>query len=137
MSDIAERAAKLLGESEFIKMLKIELLELDPEHARGRMPFTDRYKNPYGSMHGGSLYSLADTIAGTLANMAGKAVTTIDGNLHFLSPAMDSVYIYCDAKLRKSGARLVTVDVDLTDDKGKLLDCGCFTFFRTEMELEG
>lgn len=86
-------------------------------------------------MHGGSLYSLADTIAGTLANMSGKAVTTIEGSLHFLAPAADTEYIYCDATLKRGGAHLITVDVDITDDKGKLLDCGCYTFYRTDMDI--
>jgi len=136
MSDkIAKAAGKLLGESEFIRMLNIELLELDKEHAKGRMPFETKYQNPYGTMHGGSLYSLADTIAGTLANMSGNAVTTIEGNLHFLEPAWKTEYIYCEAKLRRSGSHIITVDVDITDDNGKLLDCGCYTFFKSGVAL--
>ena len=135
MSDIAQSVTGLLKESEFIQFLNIELTELDDKHARGRMPFDAKYKNPYGSMHGGSLYSLADTVAGTLANMSGKAVTTIEGSLHFLAPAIDTEYIYCDARLKRGGAHLITVEVDITDDKGKLLDCGCYTFYRTETDL--
>ncbi len=133
--EIAKVCADFLKKSEFITYMGIELLSLDEEHARGRMPFVEKYKNPYGSMHGGSLYAIADTIAGTLANMGGMAVTTVDGSLHFLAPAMDTEYIYCDAKLRKGGAHLITVDVDITDDKGKLLDCGCFTFYKTAQKL--
>ena len=135
MSDMAQRAAELLKNSEFISFLKIELTELDDKHARGRMPFDAKYKNPYGSMHGGSLYSLADTIAGTLANMSGNAVTTIEGSLHFLAPAIDTEYIYCDARLKRGGAHLITVEVDITDDMGKLLDCGCYTFYKTAEQL--
>ena len=132
---ITDAVKSFLKESEFIKMLKIELMEVDDEHAWGRMPFDPKYQNPFGTMHGGSLYSLADTIAGTLANMSGKAVTTIEGNLHFLEPAWKTEYIYCEAKLRRGGSRIITVDVDITDDNGKLLDCGCYTFFRTDMDL--
>ena len=126
--DIKNAVKRFLDESEFIRMLKIELMEVDDEHALGRMPFDPKYQNPFGTMHGGSLYSLADTIAGTLANMSGKAVTTIEGNLHFLEPAWKTEYIYCEAKLRRGGSHIITVDVDITDDRGKLLDCGCYTF---------
>ena len=136
MSDkIAQAVKSFLDESEFIKMLNIELLEVDEEHAKGRMPFDQKYQNPYGTMHGGSLYSLADTIAGTLANMSGKAVTTIEGNLHFLEPAWKTEYIYCEARLRRGGSHIVTVDVDITDNNEKLLDCGCYTFFRTDVDI--
>lgn len=133
--DIKNAVKRFLDESEFIRMLKIELMEVDDEHALGRMPFDPKYQNPFGTMHGGSLYSLADTIAGTLANMSGKAVTTIEGNLHFLEPAWKTEYIYCEAKLRRGGSHIITVDVDITDDRGKLLDCGCYTFFRTDVDI--
>ncbi|MBR6850846.1 MAG: PaaI family thioesterase [Lachnospiraceae bacterium] len=135
MCDISESVRALLDKSPFIRFLGIELLSVDQKQARGRMPFAEQYQNPYGSMHGGSLYALADTIAGTLANMCGNAVTTVDGTLHFLAPALHSEYIYCDATLRKSGSHLITVNVNITDDQGKLLDCGCFTYYRTEMVL--
>ena len=136
MGSLKERVLGLLPESPFIRYLGIEIIELDEEHARGRMPFTDRYKNPYGTMHGGCLYALADTVAGTLANMSGEAVTTVEGGIHFLEPAADTEYVYCDAKLKRSGKHLITVEVELKDDAGKLLDCGCLSFFRTCYKLD-
>ncbi|MBO4846521.1 MAG: PaaI family thioesterase [Lachnospiraceae bacterium] len=134
-NNIKNAVVAFLEQSDYIRMLDIELLELDNEHAKGRMPFAKKLTNPYGTMHGGSLYSLADTIAGTLANMSGYAVTTIEGNLHFLEPAHKTTYIYCEAKLKRGGSHIITVDVELTDDNGKLLDCGCYTFFRTDYEF--
>ena len=130
--DALENIRKILDESEFIKMLGIEISELDDDHARGRMPFKSLYLNPYGSMHGGCLYSLADTVAGTLANSTGGNVMTVEGNLSFLEAAWNTQYVYCLARLRRCGSHLINVDVDITDDNGKLLDCGNFTFFRIE-----
>ena len=131
-----ERVVKeLLKKSPFIEFLGIELLAVEKERARGRMSFAKAYQNPYGSLHGGVLYSLADTIGGSLANMCGNAVTTVEGSLHFLAPAMDTEYIYCDATLKRRGAHLITVDVEISDDQGKLLDCGYFTYYKTEFVL--
>ncbi len=125
-----KKAGEILGKSDFIKYLEIEILELDGEHARGRMPFDKRFCNPFGTMHGGCLYSLADTVAGTLANNVGGDVNTLEGSLNFLEAAFDTKYVYCDAHLRKCGAHIANVDVDITNDSGKLLDCGNYIFFR-------
>ena len=131
-NDPMEKIRKILDESEFIKMLGIEISELDDDHALGRMPFKSLYLNPYGSMHGGCLYSLADTVAGSLANSMGGNVMTVEGKLSFLEAAWDTQYVYCLARLRRCGSHLINVDVDITDDDKKLLDCGNFTFFRIE-----
>ncbi len=121
---------EVLSNSGFIKLLNIEILELNETCAKGRMPFDAKYCNPGGSMHGGCLYSLADTVAGTLAYYTGFDVTTVDGSMHFLEPALNTGYIYCTASIKKRGRHLVTCDVEITNDAGKLLDCGLYTFFR-------
>lgn len=121
---------EVLSRSGFIKLLNIEILELNETHAKGRMPFDAKYCNPGGSMHGGCLYSLADTVAGTLAYFKGFDVTTVEGSMNFLEPAINTEYIYCTAKLKRRGKHLVTCDVEITNDVGKLLDCGIYTFFR-------
>lgn len=121
---------EVLSNSGFIKLLNIEILELNETCAKGRMPFDAKYCNPGGSMHGGCLYSLADTVAGTLAYYTGFDVTTVDGSMHFLEPALNTGYIYCTANIKKRGRHLVTCDVEITNDAGKLLDCGIYTFFR-------
>ena len=131
MTDELTNARQLLDRSEYIRELGIEILELSEGSARGRMPFDTKKENPGKAIHGGCLFSLADTIAGTLAfHNAGKYVVTVEGSLHFLSAAKDTTYVYCTAKMKRFGSTLVTVDVDITDDNGKLLDCGCFTYYR-------
>ena len=121
---------EVLGSGGFIKLLNIEILELSETSAKGRMPFDAKYCNPGGSMHGGCLYSLADTVAGTLAYSKGFDVTTVDGSMHFLEPAVNTEYIYCTANIKKRGKHLVTCDVEITNDSGDLLDCGIYTFFK-------
>lgn len=121
---------EVLGSGGFIKLLNIEILELSETGAKGRMPFDAKYCNPGGSMHGGCLYSLADTVAGTLAYSKGFDVTTVDGSMHFLEPAVNTEYIYCTANIKRRGKHLVTCDVEITNDSGDLLDCGIYTFFK-------
>lgn len=130
MDKLIEKFTEMLQKSEYIRMHNIELLELSEDKALGRMPFEAKYCNPAGSMHGGCLYCLADTVAGTLAGVTGCDVATLEGSMNFLEPAINTEFIYCTAKVKRRGGRLVTCDVDITDDDGKLLDCGIYTFFK-------
>ena len=129
-TEMIRKAQDTIDKSEFIKMLNIEILDLSSDYARGRMPFDRQYCNPYGSMHGGCLYALADTVTGILADNAGCDVTTVEGNLCFLEAAVDTAYVYCEATMKRCGKHLITVSAEIKDDAGKLLDCGNFVFFK-------
>lgn len=130
MFERIEDAKEFLKRSAYISELNIELTQLSDDHAQGRIPFDEKYCNPFGTMHGGCLYSLADTITGTLAARAGGDVVTVEGSLSFLEPAADTKYVYCDAVLIKCGRHMVTVEAKITDDAGKQLDRGTYLFFR-------
>ena len=119
-------------QNEYMKYLGIELLELEEKYAKGRMRVNDKLLNPYGTMHGGSLYSLADIVAGTCACMQGKMVATVSGNMNYLLPGIATTYIWCEAKNIRQGAHLSVFDIVLKDDKDNVLQTGSFTFFILE-----
>jgi len=118
------------NKSAYIRYLNLEFVKLEREEAIGRIPFTEDIHNPYGSVHGGCLYTLADTVAGSLACMCGKFCTTVDGSMNYFAPAMDTEYVYCYAKLVREGGSLVNVSIEIKDDDGKLLDNGSFNYFK-------
>lgn len=119
-----------IKKSEFINNMDLTFVEYDSLHAIGKIPFTDKIKNAYGTVHGGMLYSLADTVAGCLACSCGTFCTTLDGSMNFIEPAANTEYIYCKATLLRSGHHIVNMKVEITDDNGKLLDDGSFNFFK-------
>lgn len=130
-----EPVLNLLKKSPFVDVIGFEMVSLEEGKAIGRAPLKKENLNPYGSMHGGCLYSLADTTTGTLANSCGEIVVTLNGNLNFLEMAGNSEYIYCEATLIRCGRTTVLVRAELKNDEGKLLDEGTFTFFRTGMDV--
>ncbi len=115
----------------FINSLGLEVLEASVWHSKGRIPFKEDLLNPFGSMHGGVLYSLADIVSGIAAQMSGSICVTLSGSLSFLRPAIDTEYIYCEAKALRDGEHTLVYNVEISDDKGTLLDSGSFTFFKT------
>lgn len=126
---------KTVEENAYMQFLGIELLELREGYAFARMKCREELNNPYGILHGGSLYSLADIVAGSAGCMCGHFVTTVSGNLNFLLPAEQTEYVYCEAVQLRQGKHLSVFDVRIKDDKDRVLDSGEFTFFITEQEI--
>lgn len=126
---------KMVSENAYMRFLGIEILDLKQEYALARMKYKKELTNPYGMLHGGSLYSLADIVAGTAACMSGHYVTTVTGNLNFMLPAEGTEYIYCEAIRLRMGKHLAVFGVKLKDDRDRLLDSGEFTFYVTEQEV--
>lgn len=126
---------KVIEENFYMQFLGVELLKLQEGYSLARMKNRKELQNPYGMLHGGSLYSLADIVAGTAACMGGCYVTTVSGIMNFLLPADQTEYIYCEAKQLRMGRHLAVFEVKLKDDKEKVLDSGEFTFFVTEHKV--
>lgn len=76
-----------------------------------------------GVLHGGYLMALADTAAATLAFLnlpAGATTATIEAKTNFLA-AVRSGFATARAELVHVGRRTIVVQVDITDDAGKLV----------------
>ena len=71
--------------NDFRKKIEMEITEARPGYAVGEIVLKPWHMNILGIVHGGVLYSLADTVGGTAA-MTGRdyAVPTVDGTIHYL-----------------------------------------------------
>lgn len=105
-----------------------------PGRAEGELTIRSTSLNPHGIVHGGCLYTLADTVAGA-ASIAGSAkrCVTVNGTLEFLRPAVGT-RIRCVATPKKEGRTLSVMQVVLTNDESKEVATGTFTFFLFDEE---
>lgn len=113
----------------FAKLLGIKTLEIEKGYARGEMVLKEEYQNIVQSVHGGCIFTLADTIGGTAAASHGTYMTTVSGNLNYLSPALNSKKLVATAKEVKHGKRICVYTIDIQDDKGTLLAQGNFSYY--------
>lgn len=125
----------MVTENAYMQFLGIEFLVLKQGYAFAKMKFKKELANPYGTLHGGGLFSLADIVAGTAACMDGHYVTTVNGSLNFMLPAKGTEYVYCEAVQLRKGKHLTVFEVKLKNDESRLLDSGEFTFYVTEYEI--
>ncbi len=110
--------------------MRVVFADKDEQILRIEMPLIERLERAAGSkqFHGGAIASLIDT-AGTFAlvMLAGKAIPTINFRTDFLRPAIDTT-LTAEARVRKVGRTVGVVDIDVTDNEGKLLAVGRGTF---------
>lgn len=132
---IEEKVRRIADENFYIGFLGIEFLELKEDYGLARMKYKEELLNPYGILHGGSLYSFADIVAGTVGCMSGYFMTTVSGNMSFLLPAGQTEYVYCEVERLRMGKHLAVFTVKIKNDEDQVLDSGEFTFFVTEQKV--
>ncbi len=59
---LAEIMQEALMKNSYVKFLGIEFMEFRCKHTVARIPYKEQLLNPYGMLHGGSLYSAADIV---------------------------------------------------------------------------
>ena len=104
--------------------------------AMGELEIRPETRNPMGVVHGGALFTLADTVAGTAAFTTGHTCVTLDSSMQFLVAAKGDK-VYCTAKPKKLGRTIAVYDVTLTDNQDRLVASGVFSFFVKEMPVDG
>ena len=103
--------------------LGFEGIEGGPEEVVLRGAWAAERCTAAGVLHGGYLMSLADAAAATLAFLnvpSGAGTTTIEAKTNFLA-AVRSGFVTARAEPVHVGRRTIVVQVDVTDDAGKLV----------------
>ena len=133
MEDLAKRhlEALRLSANAFTDHNFIRLESLEPDLAVYCLEIRPESRNPYGMVHGGSLYALADETAGTAAHSDGRHYVTQSGSLNFLDNRSRGV-IRAEARVRHRGRSTVLVEVEIHSEDGSLLASGTFTYFHVD-----
>lgn len=127
--DVKQALLKLTQDNIYMQNLKIDILEMRLGYVKGKMMVTEEIMNPYGSIHGGCLYSLADIVTGLAACTYGMFSSTIDGAMEYIIPAMNTEYIICESVEIRQGKHVSIYEANIYDDKGQLVDKAKFTFY--------
>lgn len=116
----------------FNEHIGIEFVAYEDGYCKTKLKVRPEFINPIGGLHGGLLYTIADSTAGVAAVHlgSGNTVTTVNGDMQFMRPALNLDYIFAEARIVKDGKRLVFLDVYVTDKEGTILAKGNFTFAR-------
>ena len=106
--------------------ISLRMLELGK--AQAVMEMGPDSVNPYGRLHGGAIYTLADCAGGSACRTDGRRYVTLDGTVHFIRSA-DHGTITATATVVHRGRTTSLVEIRVTGQDGVLLATGDFTFF--------
>lgn len=120
-----------------VSHMGIEITDLERGWARAEMEYKDFQINSNGSVHGGMIFSLADSVAGTAACTHGNMVTTSNGSIYFLSPAFHPKRLIAEAQEIKAGRNLMTYDVKVKTESGKLISKAIMEYFNLNKPIPG
>ena len=103
---------------------------MQPGYAVGEIVLKPWHMNILGIVHGGVLYSLADTVGGTAA-MTGRdyAVPTVDGTIHYLKAGKNISKIIARAQEIQNGYAFSVCECKIYDDKETLLASATMTYY--------
>lgn len=134
MDDLTMSTQKHLSRNAFMAYNHMELEMVQPDRAVFRMEIRPESKNPFGMVHGGALYTMADNAAGVAVHTDGRTYVTQNSSLHFLRNQRAGT-VRAEGRIRHRGNSTCLAEVDITGEGGVLLATGEFTFFRVDPGL--
>ena len=122
----------MLDRSPYIRGCGMKIIGLDAEALEIAVSMTMRpefeRRAGTGQWHGGPIAALIDTAGDyALALHAGGPVPTINFRTDYLRPAVDTS-LTATARVRRAGRTVGLVDIDVTDDSGRLVAVGRGTY---------
>lgn len=112
----------------FGNYLGITIEEVDAGYARVSLDIRPEYTNPYNTVHGGVLYTVADMAGGTAAYSYGQPVVTVDSTFHFLNAGRNVTKLIGIGQELRNGKSIGVYEVTIQDQDDKVLCVGTFTY---------
>lgn len=112
------------------KCLGVRGYWLDEEgRAYMQMDATPPTMNPFGSVHGGSIFALCDMVAECCVVANGRLGLTLDGNIHFYTPATSGMTLTAVAEIRKDGKKTSVCVTRVFDQTDQVIAEASFTLY--------
>jgi uncharacterized protein (TIGR00369 family) len=117
-ADVAERFRGTL-----VDLLGIRFVEMTRDRVVAELTYREALTTVGGSVHGGALMALADTVGavGTVLNLPpGATTTTLESKTNFLAAARSGI-VRAEATPLHRGRRTMVWQTRVTDEGGRLL----------------
>ncbi len=106
-------------------------IEAKDGKAVGCIQIQEKMLNPFGAVHGGVVFGLADTAGGAalLSNIPETAIVTSTGTINYLRGTNQTKMLIAKAMPVKFGKTLNVYDVDIFDEKERLVAKAVMTYY--------
>lgn len=114
----------------------IKITKVSEGYAEGKIEITNNHLNISKGIHGGCIFSLADSVAGCAVWSRGHKATTSNSNINFLRPTFGVKTLIAKANEIKYGKNLLVYDVDIEDENSNLIAKATVTYFNLKIDLD-
>ena len=113
--------------------LNIEFVWAKDGNSQVKMGINERVMNPYQIVHGGAIFTLADSAAGAAAFSFNEAYVTMDSYINFISPGIGKE-LMAKAKTIYRGSDTCVIEVTVENDQEVLTAKATFTMFKINID---
>ncbi|WP_416325866.1 PaaI family thioesterase [[Eubacterium] hominis] len=125
---MAELKARLNSSSMYLQSNDMHVSEVKEGYAKVEMIIDEQILNVHGFVHGGALYSLADTAAGAASFATGRDSVTLSGTINYIKPGKGGKLIGIAQEI-SAGRTTGVYEVFIFNDEDVLLSRATFTMF--------
>jgi acyl-CoA thioesterase len=118
--DETDNIRRYFSNDRFAARADIELLEVEPGHARARMKLNEHHLNGYGTVQGGAIFTLADFAFAAASNSHGNVAVAVNVSITFMKAARTGT-LWAEAREVSKNFKLGSYTVEVRDDQQDLV----------------
>lgn len=119
---------RLNSSSMYLQSNDMRVTEIKEGYAKVEMIIDQQILNIHGFVHGGALFSLADTVAGAASFSTGRESVTLNGSINYIKPGTGGKLIGIAQEISR-GRTTGIYEVFIFNDQDVLLSRATFTMF--------
>jgi len=121
----------MMANDSFSKLLGLQIDEVGPGYCKLHYTVRPDMLNGFSSIHGGVLFSAADSAFAFACNSHGRITVALDVSITFTRPAKEGEVLTVEAKELHLGNTTGVYDIRTTNEAGKLVAIFKGTAYRT------
>ncbi|SEN03234.1 MULTISPECIES: PaaI family thioesterase [unclassified Candidatus Frackibacter] len=103
----------------YYDLLNIETVDLEEGLAKAKFVVKSELTNPYKSLHGGAIASLADMVMGVAIRTTNRKAVTVNFNIDYLAAGELLDTIIAEGEVIKNGKNLIFTEAQLYKERTK------------------
>jgi acyl-CoA thioesterase len=128
--------ARMLEKDYFSQWLGLEIDESGTGYCRLHYRINDQMLNGHGIVHGGVLFSAADSAFAFACNSHGILTVALDVSITFTRPAHNGDLLFVEAREMYLGNKTGVYDIRTTNESGELVALFKGTAYRTSQQVK-
>jgi acyl-CoA thioesterase len=126
---------RFIEQDRYARFLGVEICEWGQGTAKAKLELKDKHLNSVNTVHGGVIFSLADSAFSVASNSHGNVAVAIQVCISYFK-AVSSGTLYAEAKEVSRNPKLATYLIEVTDDDGSLLGLFQGTVYRKRARID-